>query len=604
MKMLKRSEVDINTTWDLTDLFESDDLFYESLKNIETEVNNYEKTYKNTIVSKDVVVKALKELEAIQEKLVRLSTYASLHMSEDQSNLESGKRSGTLQMTFSRVVPKLNFVKQEINLLDKTILEAAMIQEPTLKTYIEDVIRNQKYNLEPVVEDAISTLSASLSAPYEVYNMNKLVDMQFKPIEIDGKSFPFSFGYYEDQLAYDTNKEIRHAAYDSFHQSLSQNQNTHAGLYKAHVLKEKAMGQLKGFDDTIDYLLFEQEVSRDMYDRQIDLITTHLAKPMQKFAKHLQHIHKLDKMTYKDLQLVVDPDFEPNISIMEAKNYLLDGLSILGEDYLEMVEKAFEDRWVDFPQNLGKSTGAFCSSPYGVHPYVLISWTEKMREVFVMAHELGHAGHFYFAGQHQTLFNTRPSLYFIEAPSTMNELIMANHMKEKADNPRLKRWILSTIISRTYYHNFVTHLLEAAYQREVYNTIDQNKPLSANVLNGIFRKVLEDFWGDAVEISENAELTWMRQPHYYMGLYPYTYSAGLTIATEVSQKIINNELDIDKWKNVLKAGGTQNPLNLAKMVGVDLSTDAPLMNTIHHIEAMIDEIIALTDIIENEERAK
>ena len=323
----------------------------------------------------------------------------------------------------------------------------------------------------------------------------------------------------------------------------------------------------------------------------------HLAPHMRKFAKHLQDIHHLETMTTNDLHLVVDHEFEPNISIQESKEQLVEGLNVLGSDYTKMIEKAFDERWIDFPQNLGKSTGAFCSSPYGVHPYILISWTQKMREVFVLAHELGHAGHFYLAHQNQSIHNSRPSLYLIEAPSTMNELLMANHLNTTSDDPRFKRWILSTLISRTYYHNFVTHFLESYYQREVYRLIDENKALSSSVLNNIYLETLKKFWGDAVEISDGAELTWMRQPHYYMGLYPYTYSAGLSIATESSRKILSGDLSIDQWTDFLKAGGSKNPVDLAKIVDIDLNSDEALNNTIDTIGEMIDEIIELTAII-------
>ncbi|NMR85440.1 oligoendopeptidase F, partial [Vibrio parahaemolyticus] len=131
-------------------------------------------------------------------------------------------------------------------------------------------------------------------------------------------------------------------------------------------------------------------------------------------------IYNLDEMTFADLKVDVDPDFEPQISVEEAREYILGALSVLGEDYTEMLNRAFDERWIDFVQNEGKSTGAFCSSPYGAHSYILISWTERMREVFVLAHELGHAGHFTLAHRNQSIFNSRPSLYFIEAPSTMN----------------------------------------------------------------------------------------------------------------------------------------------------------------------------------------
>jgi oligoendopeptidase F len=182
----------------------------------------------------------------------------------------------------------------------------------------------------------------------------------------------------------------------------------------------------------------------------------------------------------------------------------------------------------------------------------------------------------------------------------MNEMLMANYLMKTSDNPRMKRWVLSTMISRTYYHNFVTHLLEAAYQREVYRIIDAGGSVVASTLNRIMRQVLESFWGDDITITEGAELTWMRQLHYYRGLYPYTYSAGLTIATVVSQRTIDDPSIIEKWKDVLKAGGTKTPVELAAMVDVDITTDQPLNETIDRISAMIDEIIAITDQIEQE----
>ncbi|MGA0351789.1 MAG: M3 family metallopeptidase, partial [Acholeplasmataceae bacterium] len=209
----------------------------------------------------------------------------------------------------------------------------------------------------------------------------------------------------------------------------------------------------------------------------------------------------------------------------------------------------------------------------------------------VLAHEIGHAGHFQYANAHQKLLNTRPSMYFIEAPSTTNELLMANHLIKHASSAREKRWIQSITISRTYYHNFVTHLLEAAFQREVYDRMDQKQPLSAHGLNALKVGVLRKFWGDAVEIPDWAGLTWMRQPHYFMGLYPYTYSAGLTLGTKVARMIEDNVIKPEAWIDVLKAGGTKTPMELAQMVGVDLTTDQVLEEVIESITKTIDDII-------------
>ena len=349
----------------------------------------------------------------------------------------------------------------------------------------------------------------------------------------------------------------------------------------------------------IDSLLFDQKVTREMYDRQIDVIMEKLAPHMRKYAKLLQKVHGLEKMTYADLKLSVDPEYDPKVTIEESKAYVEKGLSVMGEDYVEMIREAYRGRWVDFAQNQGKSTGGFCASPYGVHSYILLSWNNRMSDVFTLAHELGHAGHFKACNAEQSIFDTDVSCYFVEAPSTTNELLMAHYLLKTSEDKRFRRWVLDCMIGKTYYHNFVTHLLEAAYQREVYRIVDAGGSVQVETLNRIMKETLEKFWGDTVELTEGAELTWMRQPHYYMGLYSYTYSAGLTIGTQICRRIEEEgQTAVEDWKQVLRAGSTATPVELAKMAGVDISTDAPLLDTIETIGGMIDEVCRLTEELE------
>ena len=340
-------------------------------------------------------------------------------------------------------------------------------------------------------------------------------------------------------------------------------------------------------------------MTRDMFDRQIDVIMSDLAPVMQRYAKLIQRVHGLDKIRFEDLKISIDPSYEPDISIEESKKYIYGALNVLGEDYVKMLESAYDNRWIDFAQNKGKDTGAYCASPYFTHSYVFISWTGKMAETFVLAHELGHAGHFTLAQKHQNLLESEASMYFVEAPSTMNEMLMANYLFNSSDDPKFKRWVIGSILSRTYYHNMVTHLLEAAYQREVYRLVDEGESLTAPLLNKIMLDVYERFFGNAVEMTDGVELTWMRQPHYYMGLYSYTYSAGLTIGTVVSQKIKNEgQPAVDQWLETLKAGGSKSPVELAQIAGVDITTEVPLKATIKYISELVEELEILTDQIE------
>src|SRR5690625_601675 len=196
---------------------------------------------------------------------------------------------------------------------------------------------------------------------------------------------------------------------------------------------------------------------------------------MRKFAKLIEKDYGLDKIRFCDLKAPIDPDFNPETTFDKTKEMILEALKIMGPEYHEVMEKAFENRWIDYADNVGKQSGAFCSSPYGAHPYILITWTDMMRGTFVLAHELGHAGHFYLAGQHQTLLNTRPSTYFVEAPSTLNEILLAEHLLSHMEDPQMKRWVIDQLLG-TYYHNFVTHLLEGELQRRVYTLAEEGTP--------------------------------------------------------------------------------------------------------------------------------
>lgn len=595
----KRHEVDVNLTWDLSHIFKTEREYQEALDKMKLITDLITKKYQGKLVNAKHINDCLNEFKEYLYLKNLTTIYASLSVSTDQTNIENNKRMMQLINLTSLLDSKLRFIVSELNELDETIIKEAIENDEENSYYLEDILYNKRYTLNQEVEKVLTTLQPILNSFYNIYNQAKLADMKFNDFLVDEKSYPLSFVIFENTWEYENDTKLRRTAFSAFSNKLKEYQNTVATCYQYHVQKEKIIANLRGFDSVFDFLLHGQKVSRELYDRQIDIIMEELAPHMRKYARLLKKIHNLDTITFADLKLAIDPNYEVQVSIEESKTYIEGALQILGDDYLDMVKRAYKERWIDFVSNVGKSTGAFCSSPYGVHPYILISWSNRMREVFVLAHELGHAGHFYLAQQKQNILNTRPSQYFIEAPSTMNELLMANYLLNINDDLRFKRWVFSSIISRTYYHNFVTHLLEAHFQREVYKVVDEGGSINAKILNQLKKATLEKFWQDEVIINEGAELTWMRQPHYYMGLYPYTYSAGLTISTIASKRILNEgQKAINDWRQVLEAGGTKTPIELARLAQVDITTDKPLRETIAYIGDIIDDIIKLTEEID------
>ena len=593
-----REEVPVKETWDLKDLFISDQAFYQTLEQVVQMSLDFNHTYYQKLNNIETIEKALDEYERILIEIDRLYNYPELRLSVDTSNEEAQKVNAKLNTTSGKLAGLLSFVDSEIlELPDEIISE--LRSQTKYPHFIKQLQDRKPYQLSADVEKVLATLTPTLRSPFELYGTTKSLDINFESFDYEGVTYPLDYATFENEYEDHPSPEFRRKSFRAFSDALRQYQHTTAATYNMQVQQEKIEADLRGYDSVIDYLLQDQEVTKDMFDRQIDVIMSDLAPVMQKYVKIIQRVHNLDKMRFEDLKISIDPNFEPEISIEESKKYIYGALNVLGDDYVKMLESAYDYRWIDFAQNKGKDTGAYCASPYITHSYVFISWTGKMAETFVLAHELGHAVHFTLAQNHQNLLESEASMYFVEAPSTMNEMLMANYLFNSSNNPRFKRWVIGSILSRTYYHNMVTHLLEAAYQREVYRRVDNGESLTAPLLNEIMLNTYKAFFGDTVEMTDGVELTWMRQPHYYMGLYSYTYSAGLTIGTVVSQCIKNEgQPAVDRWLKTLQAGGSQSPIELAQIAGVDITTDAPLKETINYISNLVDELEVLTYQIE------
>ena len=599
MELCSRKDVPVEQTWDLSLIYADEKLMWDELEKTKSDVKQFAETYAGHLTKAETIVRCLDDQVPILLAIYRIGSYTGLALEADYTDNALREREAKASAEITLLEKELSFVDSEILQAPEEELQAALKLARGCRGYIRDLIAKKQHMLSPETEKTLTALSRSLNVPYTVYNTMKLADIAFDPFTANGKEYPLGYSLFEDEYELEADTAVRRAAFRRFYDTLKKYQNTTAAAYNACVTQEKTLSELRGFKSVFDSLLFSQKVTREMYDRQIDLITERLAPHMRRYARLLEKKHRLDRVSFADLKIAVDPEYDPRVTIEESRAYVRDGLAILGGDYTDMVDRAYRERWVDFARNIGKSTGGFCSGLYQKNSFILLNWNGRMADVFTLAHELGHAGASMYSGRAQSLYDWDPSTYLVEAPSTMNELLLSHHLTKTGKDSRFRRWVLSNLVSNTYYHNFVTHLREAWYQREVYRIIDEGGSVNADVLSGLFRKNLELFWGSDVEIPEGAELTWMRQPHYYMGLYPYTYSAGLTVATQAMLRIEKEgEKAVEDWKKFLAAGGSEDPAGLARIAGVDITTDGPLNATIDYIGSLIDEICGLTEEID------
>lgn len=593
-KIRTRAEVNPETTWDLKDLFVTDVEWEQELRSLHEAAAQIE-TFKGRLgEGAKQLLACLDAREALQERIGKTASYARLKQSEDSTNpvnIENSAKAGDI---LSNLSSSLSFVNSEIVDLPEGTVERYLEELPGLQPYarsLERLIREKAHRLTPETEKVLASLGEVLDSPYRIYLRGKLADMTFDDA-LDGEdnNRPLSWSFYENNYEMSSDTKLRRSAYAAFSSTLNDYKNTFAEGYATEVKKQVVLSRLRGYDDVTDMLLSPQQVSKEMYNNILDIIQQELAPHMRRLAALKKRELGLDKLMFCDLKAPLDPEFSPAITYDEACTLIREALDVLGPEYGEIVERAFSERWVDYADNAGKSTGAFCSSIYGSHSYILISWANNMRGAFTLAHEVGHAGHFMLAGRYQRLTNTRPSLYFIEAPSTMNEMLLADHLLKRSDNPRMRRWVILQLLN-TYYHNFVTHLLEGELQRRVYARATNDEPITAKTLSQLKGDILSEFWGPDLVIDEGAKLTWMRQPHYYMGLYPYTYAAGLTASTAAAQQIREEgQPAVDRWLEALKAGGSLTPQELMKLAGVDMSGTEPIRSAVAYVGSLVDEL--------------
>lgn len=598
MELKKRSTFPENELWDLSALYKDRQDFLLSIEKTLSEIDLFARNYDGHLKTVEDFTQALITLEQIYIQISHINTYAFMPQTTDYSDETFAEIAKVGDDFATKASVALSFFETALATADDHVLDE-LAQNSRFSAAIRQAKIKKKHLLDPKVEKAISNLRETLEAPYDIYTKMRAGDFAMDSFEVDGKTYQNSFVTYENFYQNHENKDVRQKSFRSFSEGLRKHQNAAAAAYLSKVKSEKLLSDMRGYPSVYDYLLAEQEVDRHMFDRQIDLIMNEFGPIAQKYIKHVAKVNGIKQMTFADWKLDIDNELNPEVSINDAYDLVMKSVEPLGEEYCKEIKRYQKERWVDFAANQNKDSGGYAADPYKVHPYILMSWTGRMSDVYTLIHEIGHSGQFIFSDNNQSIYNTHMSTYYVEAPSTFNELLLSDYLENQFDNARQKRFALAHRLTDTYFHNFITHLLEAAFQRKVYNLIENGGTFGAEQLNTFMKEVLSDFWGDAIIIDDDAALTWMRQAHYYMGLYSYTYSAGLVISTAGYLNLKNNKNGATQWLNFLKSGGSKTPLETAKIIGADISTDKPLRDTIQFLSDTVDQIIEYSKTLTN-----
>ncbi len=599
VKLLTRSEVPANQKWNLQTLFKDRNAMFAEAERLIKEVDSLSSSKGKFVKDADSFYEFILKYEKFKAAWERTATYAFLVMAVDATSTDALEDAAKIRSINAEISKNLSFIKGDICQLSRAELDNFYKMKPELKgfeRFIEDTHKYKKHLLSEATEEVLAAFNNVFQAPEFIYEISASTDMRFADFTLDnGKVLPNSFTLFEEKYQDEPNTDIRRKAFISFSKGLKNFENTVASVYATEVEKQKVEAKLRGFDSTIDMLLFEQGIDRTVYDKHLNVLFENLAPKMRQYAKIVKKQMNLAELTFADLKVALDEEYAPKASFEDVKAIILEAVQIYGDEYVANIQRMFDANLIDYSTNVGKSSGAFCSSPHGTDSFINMTFAGSMRSAFTLVHELGHAGHFALANKYQNALNSECSMYCVEAPSTLNELILAKHLKAKAETKEFERWVILQNLA-SYYHNCVTHFLEAILQDRVYKHIDNGGQINANYLNNTKLEIIREFWGDSVSIEEEAGLTWMRQGHYYMGLYPYTYSASLSISTQVFKMLEQDEKGtIKKWLDVLKTGGSLSTAELMKKIDIDISKEDMFIALSEHVGSLVDRLEELYD---------
>ena len=601
---LTREQVPAELTWDLSHIYGSPDEWEADYQAVEAALAALAAHQGRLGDGPAALLAFLRERDDAAERFEKVAAYASLSASADGMSAWNQAMASRAAALGARAAAAVAFVAPAVLALPDGVVESWLAAEPALAPYqrqLRNIARFRAHVLTPETEHALASFGEVFSLPRAIWQRATATDLTCPPIEDEqGQAAPVTIARYVFGYAQSADRAVRRSAYESLAAGMDRHKHTLATGLAAEIKGNVVLARLRRYDSAVQMILDREQVPESVYRNVLSVVHDEIRPHVHRLNALRQRVLGLDRLRFHDLRAPLDPAYAPATTFDEVGALVRAGLAVLGDEHDAIVAAAFRDRWIDRADNIGKRSGAFCSSVYGVHPYVFTTWQDNLRSALVTAHELGHASHMLLAARNQIISNASLHAgaltgaawprFFIEAPSTANEILLGQHILATTDDPRLRRFVTEQFLG-AFTHNMVTHLLEGHFEQRLYDLAEADQPITTQAIMDAQAAVFERFYGDTVLLDDGARLYWAQQPHFYVGLYPYTYAAGLACAYNVVEAIQEQgQPAVTRWLDTLRAGLTQPPVELARQAGVDMTSPEPLRRAVAFFGRLVDEL--------------
>ena len=573
-----RRDMDPAYQWDFTPIYPSDEAWEAELTALTGEVKTAAALKGTLGQSAQGLKKGLDTLYALEERLEKCAIYAMLHKSADGGDPRyqaMSDRADTLVNAFSAAV---SFLSPEILSIDPEEL-AAWLKKPALKPYrhiIQDICRSREHVLDEKTEGLLARLNRPASAPDNAFTMLHAVDMRFPKIKDEnGKRVTLTngnFGVYRESR----DPKVREEAFRKYFGAFAQFRNTLTALYAGNVQMDNFRALTRNYPDACTASLDGYNVPVSVYDSLVEAV--HGALPdMRRYLDIRRKRLGLEKLHLCDLYCPIVEDVEFAVPFADSRDLVKKALLPLGEEYQTLLDRAFDEKWMDVYENQGKDTGAFSCGIYGVHPYVLLNYTDTLEDAFTVAHELGHSMHSFFSDRANDYANAGYSLMVAEVASTVNEVLLSQYLLKTETDPRRRAYVLNRFLEG-FRTTLFRQTLFAEFERKAHEMEAAGQPLTADSLSQVYHD-LNALYYAGCETDAYGDIEWARIPHFYRSFYVYQYATGFSSAVAIARHILDTG-DSSGYLRFLTTGGSDYPLNELKLAGVDLTKPATVKNAL------------------------
>ncbi len=594
MEAMDRSAYKENK-WKIEDLYQTEADFEKELKELEKLVYKYQ-DYRNKILeSSDTLLEFLEFDTEFSKRLEQLFIYAHI-------NNDSDTRDSHYQELYGKVI-NLNTIYNELTsyvvpeLLesDYSLIEKYIEEKEKLKEYertLKKIFREKAHVLSKEEENIISSYSKLFNMPDEIESILTDSDFTYDDIVVNGKKITLTESNYNNYIRH-SDRSVRKSAFLSLYKTYKKFNNTLAAILKNEIELHNINAKVRKYDSSLEASLYSDEIDSKVYHNLIESVHKNL-KPLYDYFDFKKDYLKLADFhiydTYTDLNIKDDE----KISFNEAKDLVLTALKPLGKEYIEDLSKSFTDGWIDSINNKGKRGGAYCTSCYNVHPYVLMSYEESLEDVSTLAHELGHAMHYYYACKYQNYQDYAYSIFVAEVASQVNEILLCRYLLDNTTDKNVKIKIIDNLLGK-FKSTIFRQTMFAEFELFMHEYANAGNILTKDVLNDKYYELNKLYYGNNVVVDEEIKYEWSRIPHFYYNFYVYQYATGFAAAVKIANQIYAGDEQMkNDYLEFLKLGATLNPIESLKVSNIDITSEEVIDDAISYMKELVEEIKKLS----------